>query len=209
MAVCRSSASRVSLNSRAFSMAITAWSAKVWSSCTRSGAKAPVSARVTLIMPTGAPRFISGMNSTLRKPRSRANSRFSSGTSAASLSGNWIVSPSRTSAKVGKSAILRGNDALSPSSASGLVGVNATRCSSSPMNWSTVAEKPPSRCFELDAIAAKTGRASEGEAAMVRRISALALWRSRAIASSLRSRAFSAASSAAISFGGLVIRNPA
>ncbi len=81
VAVCRSSASPVSLNSRAFSIAITAWSANVWSSCTWSGANAPGSARVTLIMPTGVPRFISGMNSTLRKPRSRARSRFSSGTS--------------------------------------------------------------------------------------------------------------------------------
>ena len=34
VAVCRSSASRVSLNSRTFSMAITAWSAKVWSNWT-------------------------------------------------------------------------------------------------------------------------------------------------------------------------------
>ncbi|MEY9587766.1 hypothetical protein ABIA06_000057 [Bradyrhizobium yuanmingense] len=127
VAVWRSSASFVSLNRRAFSIAITAWSAKVCSSWTRSGANDPGSARVTLIMPTGAPRFISGMNSTLRKPRSRASSRFSSGTSAASLSGNWIVWPSRTRPKVGKSAILRGNDALSPASASGLVGVNATR----------------------------------------------------------------------------------
>ena len=33
VAVCRSSASFVSLNSRVFSIAITAWSAKVWSSC--------------------------------------------------------------------------------------------------------------------------------------------------------------------------------
>ena len=47
------------------------------------------------------------------------------------------------------------------------------------------------------------------------KISALALWRSRAIASSLRSRAFSAAadrnrrSSSSISLDGVVISNPA
>ncbi|MGY3292941.1 hypothetical protein ACVWWP_006008 [Bradyrhizobium sp. LM3.6] len=37
-----------------------------------------------------------------------------------------------------------------------------------------MAEKPPSKCLELDAIASKTGRASDGEAAMVRKIPALA-----------------------------------
>ena len=53
--VCRSRASFVSLNRRTFSMAITAWAAKVWSSSTWRGANGPGSVRVTLIIPIGTP----------------------------------------------------------------------------------------------------------------------------------------------------------
>ncbi len=66
VAVCRSSASCVSLNSRTFWIAITAWSAKVCSSWTWCAANAPGSLRVTLIMPIGAPLLISGANNMLR-----------------------------------------------------------------------------------------------------------------------------------------------
>ena len=55
VAVCRSSASLVSLNSRTFSMAMTAWSANVSSSSTCRAANGPGSVRVTLIIPMGTP----------------------------------------------------------------------------------------------------------------------------------------------------------
>ena len=51
VAVCRSSASRVSLNSRAFSIAITAWSAKVRSSVNSLSLNTVFGARATEIMP--------------------------------------------------------------------------------------------------------------------------------------------------------------
>ncbi len=66
VAVCCSSASFVSLNSRTFSMAITAWSAKVCSSSTWCGAKGPARAAVTLIMPIDCRSRTSGQNSMLR-----------------------------------------------------------------------------------------------------------------------------------------------
>ncbi len=52
VAVWRSSASLVSLNRRTFSIAITAWLAKVLSRSTSRSANAPGSVRVTVIAPT-------------------------------------------------------------------------------------------------------------------------------------------------------------
>ena len=52
VAVCCSSASFVSLNSRTFSMAMTAWAAKVWSSSTCLSANAIGSSRPAMIIPT-------------------------------------------------------------------------------------------------------------------------------------------------------------
>ena len=69
VAVCRSSASLVSLNRRTFSIAITAWSAKVLSRSTWWSLNAPGSRRVTLIVPMAAPSRSIGTNSTLRNPR--------------------------------------------------------------------------------------------------------------------------------------------
>jgi hypothetical protein len=59
-AVCRSSVSRVSLNRRTFSIAITAWSAKSWSrSICRCGVS-PGSGQAMLIAPIGTPSFCIG-----------------------------------------------------------------------------------------------------------------------------------------------------
>ena len=52
LAVWRASASSVSLNRRTFSVAITAWPAKVCSRSTSLAAKRPTCARVTVIAPT-------------------------------------------------------------------------------------------------------------------------------------------------------------
>ena len=54
VAVCCSSASFISLNSRTFSMAMTAWSAKVWSSAICFSEKGLRSARLTVITPMGS-----------------------------------------------------------------------------------------------------------------------------------------------------------
>jgi hypothetical protein len=66
IAVCCSSDSFVSLNRRTFSMAITAWSAKVLSSATWESAKEPVLLRVTARAPIGSSSRIIGTTSTER-----------------------------------------------------------------------------------------------------------------------------------------------
>ena len=68
VAVCRSSASLVSLNRRTFSMAITAWSAKVCSSATCWSPKAAGSAQPTVIAPIGSPLRSIGTMTWLRVP---------------------------------------------------------------------------------------------------------------------------------------------
>ena len=77
VAVCRSSASLVSLNRRTFSIAITAWSAKVRSSSIWCGVNWPGSRRVTLSMPIETSSRRSGVITMLRKPRARATMRAS------------------------------------------------------------------------------------------------------------------------------------
>ena len=68
VAVCRSSASLVSLNRRTFSIAITAWSAKVLRSASWRGEIGPGSRKVKLIEPTGFPSRIMGAARRRRKP---------------------------------------------------------------------------------------------------------------------------------------------
>ena len=73
IAVCRSSASRVSLNKRTFSMATTAWSAKDWASATSATLKALAVTRIKTRTPIGscpAPRN-SGTISDALQPRAR------------------------------------------------------------------------------------------------------------------------------------------
>jgi len=66
VAVCRSSASRVSLNSRVFSMAIDAWSAKVCISSSWRSVKASTRWRARTKLPTGLPSRMSGMPNAVR-----------------------------------------------------------------------------------------------------------------------------------------------
>ena len=76
VAVCRSSASWVSLNSRTFSIAITAWSAKVCSSCDVAGRRtAGLGARDADHADRLAVRAAAARTTMLRKPRARAISR--------------------------------------------------------------------------------------------------------------------------------------
>jgi hypothetical protein len=72
VAVCRSSASWVSLNKRAFSIAMTAWSAKVCSSATSLSENRPGSARQTATPPMTSPLRIIGTATELRQPPSSA-----------------------------------------------------------------------------------------------------------------------------------------
>ena len=124
VAVCCSSASCVSLKRRAFSIAITAWSAKVCSRCTWSGSKLPGARRVTLIIPIVAPSRRSGQMTMLRNPRRRARSRVK-GTDceSCSVSVTSTVAPSAIDSKYCQS--LEGMpDALSnAASPSGVVEV--------------------------------------------------------------------------------------
>ena len=66
VAVCRSSASCVSLNRRTFSMAITAWLAKVDKSSISLPTNSPTSGRITVMAPTVRPSRNIGTASTLR-----------------------------------------------------------------------------------------------------------------------------------------------
>ena len=63
VAVCRSSASRVSLNNRTFSIAITAWSAKVCASAISLAVNTPLAARRIARQPMAVPDRNSGTNS--------------------------------------------------------------------------------------------------------------------------------------------------
>ena len=62
VAVCCSSASLVSLNRRTFSIAITAWSAKVCASAISWSSKSPVVARRIVMQPIALPSRSSGTN---------------------------------------------------------------------------------------------------------------------------------------------------
>ena len=191
VAVWRASASLVSLNSRTFSIAITAWSAKVCSNCTWCGVNCPASLRVTPIIPIEPPSRDSGQNNALRQPRECATSRNFSGTSdCVCASMMCTVSPSRMRSPTPDVAIGAGKWPRSAASPCGVVGVKATRCSASSAIRVTVLEKPPSRRFALAAIASNTGCTSSGELAMTFKISAVAVWRSSASRVSFISRAF-------------------
>ena len=126
VAVCRSKASFVSLNSRAFSIAMTAWSAKVRSNSTWCGENGPGFLRVTTMTPMAVPLLIRGEYNRLRIPRARAVS-VNGKSGWASVSGISTVSPACANAKFGLLAIGHGNRLFSNSSAAGLIGVNVAR----------------------------------------------------------------------------------
>src|SRR4029453_13462778 len=68
-----------SVNRRTFSIAMTAWSAKVWSSEISSALKPPGSRRATEIAPIDSSRRSNGTKTRLRKPRTRARTCSASG----------------------------------------------------------------------------------------------------------------------------------
>src|SRR5215470_17865493 len=81
-----------SVSSRAFSTAMTAWSANVWSSAISAGEKAPASRRVTLMAPMGCPSRSIGAQRVDRHPRERARSRIAwSRAGSDSVSGMWMT----------------------------------------------------------------------------------------------------------------------
>ena len=95
MACCCSSASRVSLKRRTFSIAITAWSANVRSSSICLSLKRCAALRTTKITPIGWPSLSIGTASTARYParlkvRLVSGKRGSEGTSS-----TWITARSR------------------------------------------------------------------------------------------------------------------
>ncbi len=97
VAVCRSSASLVSLNRRAFSMAITAWSAKICSSASSSAVKGARRSRCTRSAPMAPPSRRSGVPDTVRVPAARPGTRPGHRAIAAgsSASGTWTWRLSR------------------------------------------------------------------------------------------------------------------
>jgi hypothetical protein len=112
--------------SRTFSIAMTAWSAKVCSNWTWCGANVPGSFRVTTIRPIGAPLLINGESNVLRNPRARAKSlKPTSGLD--SVSASWTTSPLFAKSKNGSPATGRGKEVFRISSAAGLIGVYDAR----------------------------------------------------------------------------------
>jgi len=77
VAVCCSSASRVSLNRRTFSIAITAWSEKVWTRAISAGENGRTWFRSKAIAPIDSPFNCIGTASTVRKPFFACSSRTS------------------------------------------------------------------------------------------------------------------------------------
>jgi hypothetical protein len=142
--------------------------------------------------PIGTPLLISGANSMLRKPRTRAIVliRRSGELSVSAICTIWPVCATSNG---WKSARGRGNWAFKCSSAAGAVGVNAASCATPSTKRNTAVEKPPMSRLELVAMAANTGCTSDGELAMTFRISAVAVCRSSASRVSLNRRAFSMA----------------
>ena len=200
VAVCRSSASCVSLNSRAFSIAITAWSAKVWSSSTCGAARTrPARARVTPMMPIALPLAgHRGRHSMLRKPLHARNvpERLGASTdrSRCPVSGQRLAAAATMPEGLGIRRPAAGKAALQR-----FVGGSARRREGREMDVLVdEREAPRSRShrdsrFALSAMASNTGCTSDGELAITFRMSAVAVCRSSASWVSLNSRAFSIA----------------
>ncbi len=182
VAVWRSSASLVSLNSRVFSMAITAWSAKVLSSSTCEVLNSPASVRDTPIVPIAlSPRSI-GTTIRLRKPNAAAAAFTSAGMSDLGISLRMIGRPLAAArlwefedeeSGAGKRARMALVAALVPAA-------TPTTRSSSSTTRVTSPPVPPKRRLALSAIASNTGWTSDGELAISLRTSEVAACRSSA-----------------------------
>jgi hypothetical protein len=115
------------LNSRAFSIAMTAWSAKVLSNWTWCAENRPGFFRPTSMTPITIPLPFSGEHNMLRNPCARAISRNAVSPVWVSVSVISTASPACASSKCLIPAIGRGKRAFNISSAAGLVDVNASR----------------------------------------------------------------------------------
>ena len=192
VAVCRASASWVSLNRRTFSIAITAWSANERMSAIWRASKISASGRAVPIAPMTRPSRTIGVKSTELKPNSRAKRWVAGGVAGSSSAANCVVScvsmtrppmfePSRGR---GKLAASRSKPSLPPSAG---ISIISSRRSC------TAANCVPKSFRRLATMASNTGWTSVGELAMTFRISAVAVWRCSASAVSSTSRTFSSA----------------
>ena len=191
-----------SLNSRTFSIAMTAWSANVWSSKICASVNGRTSCRATAIAPITRPSSNIGTARVLRLWMVCAiDCAYSASDCASSM---WTTAPSRTArpcmiARVGRVGNIRWTNSIP----SGLTWLWAARCRSSPSYRETMLVVPSHNRIALLAIASNTGWVSVGDWLMTRRISLVAVcWssavvKSRLLAwSSVNSRTFSMAMTA-------------
>ena len=169
VAVCCSRASFVSLNNRTFSMAMTAWSAKVCSSATCRSVKSCASVRRRMIAPSATPSRIKGTLSIVRKPRRRAFSLLSGNSPAsACMSATCTV---RSSSTDRPPAVPRPSERVnSPIGPAGIWPWWATRTSRSPSRRQMSASNDSHRRAALSATVSSTVRISAGEREITLRI---------------------------------------
>jgi len=201
VAVCCSSAterSRLrapsSVNSRTFSIAITAWSANVDSSATCASENGPGSDRPRLIAPMVRPSWTSGTASTARNPAAIAGSVVAY--SASSRTSGIITVARVSTARVMPLSRLagRGKIARIASAPSGVVLASAPMRISVPSWVATTDDAALQSRSAACAIVANTGSTEVGERLITRRISLVAVCCSSASVSA-RLRASSAVNS--------------
>ena len=164
VAVCRSSASCVSLNSRTFSIAITAWSAKVCEQLDLVRREWPGLAPGDVTCRSRRCRAAAGHG------RPCCGSRAPRATAAlpapmrlrASVSVTSTVSPAAIRCPNWKRSSADPRQRRKAASPSGVVGVNADQVHRLVAEAQTAVEQPPSSRFELAAIASNTGCTSVG-----------------------------------------------
>ena len=193
VAVWRSSASLVSLNSRTFSMAISAWSAKDSASAISASRNGPGVARPNTSTPMHSPSRTIGTISDAVMPLAARMRRSLSGSSMAVQSGRWSIRPVANT-RAGK--LSAGSMATSP----GLIPMGdpsrvapATIDCRFPFRSTTTVRSHASSRTAVPTMASNTGCTLVGEPLITRRMSAVAVWFASASCVSLNSRAFSMA----------------
>ena len=187
---CCSSASCVSLNSRTFSIAIAAWSAKVRSSAMCLSSKGCTSVRRTRIAPSARPSRSSGTASVVWWPCRRASSLPRGYSSCACCRSCTCTGWRSTMAR--PMTVLRSSGIGSP------VGPPRSPKTATPRIVSPSRRMMSTNCASQilaarSATACSTGCTSVGEAEITCRISLVAVCRSSASCVSLNSRTFSIA----------------
>ncbi len=182
-----------SVNRRTFSIAMTAWSAKVCKRAICFSGNRPGVGRPTVMLPIAAPLRINGIAKTLRKPPFTAFSftAKSGSSSTSTIETTLQLCTARLEAfplptRVGKDL----RTALAPS---GSTLASADSLTNSPSKVVTMAELALHRFNAAAAIVSNTGCTSLGERLITRRISLVAVCRSSASFVSLNSRTFSIA----------------